>query len=318
MWAMRGLTAAEITHQTKLPRSTVKYHLKRFKETGSWSRREYPMRVKTLTPFAECIRKHLKLHPHASATELHELLSTKYQLMVSVRTVQRFLKSAGREPRPRDDNLDEDSDTSTTEELSAGSPPDHALAGPSERSSSPRSSSPTTIESHTQIERRGSATSVVHSNSPLVPSALGHPLRAPGPLPSMSVTPPLFSIPFTFTPPYAAVMPHTMAWQECRSLPSASTANLSAYPLLPSSLPSFPLGYYPMYTSFGAPVSPDTTIRTQTTAPLPSAPTRHSQTVAPNAAASPTSPSPSEPRLQALVNAALISEFSSTASAIRH
>lgn len=296
MWAMRGLTAAEITHQTKLPRSTVKYHLKRFKETGSWARREYPVRVKTLTPFSDCIRKHLKLHPHASATELHELLATKFQLMVSVRTVQRYLKTAIREQKARDENSEEDSDTSVTEEISVASGND--TPSPKVRTRERVRSAP-----HTAYSSRTEATTppVVARDEP--PHSPALPLHASAALSASSQTPALPQVPCNLLTPYPVLLP---AWQESQATSSAPP--FPAFPLgsVPPSLPSIPLGFYPMYHQFSPALTGDATTfpypATQFPAvpPLPQTPQQR-----------PTPPAPSaklDPSLEALVNAALVSE----------
>lgn len=300
MWAMRGLTAAEITHQTKLPRSTVKYHLKRFKETGSWARREYPIRVKTLTPFADCIRKHLKLHPHASATELHELLATKFQLMVSVRTVQRYLKTAIREQKSRDENSEEDSDTSVTEELSIASGADHN-GSPKVRSRerlrfAPLSGSLRNEES-SSVERADRPSSPPQSLQPsLAPTANSHNQT------QLMNHSGLSSVPCNLISPYPMMLP---SWQEPQN-----SANLPPFagfsPLaVQASLPALSLGFYPMYHQFSPAVSIDAASSPYSTTQFSAL----AQARAPTpSSATPPSSAKLDPSLEALVNAALVSE----------
>jgi transposase len=299
LWAMRGLTAAEITHQTKLPRSTVKYHLKRFKETGSWARREYPIRVKTLTPFADCIKKHLKLHPHASATELHELLANKYQLMVSVRTVQRYLKTAGREQKQREDLEAEDSDSSTTEELS--------VASGSDRSSSPKLKR---IERHhgMRLNVSSSSESVMVSGKVAtnIPAAIpNHSFGGPASLHphflasshgALMAPPHLLPIPYGLMPPYNMMAPHSsLGWQDIPHSPTLP----SNFHLMP---PSLPLHFMPMYPQLPLPSEP--ALASPSTPAFVSAPT----TPAPSSTPVTNLPIKPEPGLEALLNAALVSE----------
>ena len=299
MWAMRGLTAAEITHQTKLPRSTVKYHLKRFKETGSWSRREYPIRVKTLTPFADCIRKHLKLHPHASATELHELLATKFQLMVSVRTVQRYLKTAIREQKSRDENSEEDSDTSATEELSIASGTDQT-ASPKPRSRERLRSVPIS----TPVRNEG-ASNVEKSEPPPPPQSL-QPSVASSPA-STSQTPlmnasNLPSMPCSLISPYPMMLP---SWQEPQNSPNMPSFSGFSPLTMQASLPALSLGFYPMYHQFAPAVSLDNSGSPYSTTQFSAL----AQSRAPTpSSATPPSSAKLDPSLEALVNAALVSE----------
>lgn len=304
MWAMRGLTAAEITHQTKLPRSTVKYHLKRFKETGSWSRREYPVRVKTLTPFADCIRKHLKLHPHASATELHELLATKYQLMVSVRTVQRYLKSAGREQKRREDSSEaDDSDTSTTEELSVASGSDRSLSPKlrtSERTSSVRISTTSAQETTLNAHKPPSNIAAAVPTFVLGPPALNGPFIPSTPT-SLQSPPSVLPLPFSFVSPFGLVSPSSgLSWPDGQNTSSAISLP-HGFPLLPSSLP---LGFLPFYPPFNSPLPSDCSPTT------PSTPAFIAPTASPASPSTPVTPAStkSEPGLEALLNAALVNE----------
>lgn len=299
MWAMRGLTAAEITHQTKLPRSTVKYHLKRFKETGSWARREYPVRVKTLTPFADCIRKHLKLHPHASATELHELLATKFQLMVSVRTVQRYLKTAIREQKSRDENSEEDSDTSATEELSIASGTDH-MGSPKVRPRERLRFAPASVPGRSEASgntEKAECSSLTQSLQPSVgPTAHSVPQN---PLAGHSTLP---GMPCNLLSPYPMLLP---SWQEPQTSP-----NMAAFPGFPpmtvqSSIPALRLGFYNMYHQYAPAVSLEASAASYSTTQFSAL----AQSLAPTpSAATPPSSAQLDPSLEALVNAALVSE----------